>query len=249
MHRDLLSGLQARPHGSDHVRTPDQPLSIAIDGPAGSGKSTLARGLAQRFGLVHIETGAMYRALALKAVSSGTPLDDPDALKGLLASTDIRLDGDRVMLDGRDVAGRIRSREVSSAASQVAEDPGVRAWCVERQREMAKLHRKGAVMEGRDIGTVVLPDAPIKVFLTADLEERASRRALERGGEGSESLEKVRSRDQRDTQRKTSPLVAADDAVVIDTTEHSAKQILDQVIRLVEEEASFRRSGSGGAET
>lgn len=229
-----------------HQDRPNEPLLIAIDGPAGSGKSTLARALARRFNLSHIETGAMYRALALKAISTGLG-DDRRGLERLLNSTHIELQGERVILDGKDVAGQIRSREVSSAASKIAQDPEVRAWCVLRQREMAKQDPDGAVVEGRDIGTVVLPNAQVKIYLTAALEERASRRALETGADGLETLEKVRSRDRRDTEREASPLVAAEDAIVIDTTEYSEQQILELVSQLVGP-AQDPRTGRSGSD-
>lgn len=214
--------------------SPDGRLLIAIDGPGGSGKSTLARALARRFGLAHIDTGAMYRALALKAISSGTILDDPPAVKELLTSTEIELDGDRVILDGRDVAGEIRTREVSSAASKIAQQPEVRAWCVARQRVLAWRDPAGAVMEGRDIGTVVLPSATFKIFLDADLEERANRRAVQSGWSGPETLQKLKNRDRRDMERKDSPLIAAADAMILDTTKKSAEQILEEVSRLIQ---------------
>lgn len=249
----ISSGPIGPPHDHDSGHPPGSatgmstaPLWIAIDGPAGSGKSTLARALADRFDLTHIETGAMYRALALKALSTGVTLRDLAALEAMLDSTQVALDGEKVMLDGEDVAGQIRSREVSSAASRIAEIPEVRAWCVARQRELARAHPAGAVVEGRDIGTVVLPDAQVKIYLTADLEERASRRALETGADETETLEKVRSRDARDTGRLASPLLTAKDATIIDTTKHGAEQILDRVSRLIESAQKTRRPGRRG---
>src|SRR6185437_16347341 len=166
-------------------RAKRQRLVIAIDGPAGAGKSTLAAHLARRFGFLNLETGAMYRALALKALNEQTPLDDETALARLTDATQIVLeprtnDTNRVLLDGMDVTRRIREKDVSEAASQVSVHPRVRAWMVERQRVLGE--QGGVVMEGRDIGTKVFPDAELKIFLDAQDEIRGQRRYLQNAG-------------------------------------------------------------------
>lgn len=212
---------------------------IAIDGPAGAGKSTLAAHLARRFGFLNLETGAMYRALALKALNTHTALGDEAALMRLTDSTQIVLeprpnDTNRVLLDGNDVTSRIREKDVSEAASQVSVHPRVRAWMVERQRSMGQ--QGGIVMEGRDIGTKVFPDADLKIFLDAQDEIRGQRRYLQSVGSSDAPtreavLAAVRDRDARDRNRAASPLEPAPDAVRLDTTGLT----LEQVCSLAEE--------------
>jgi len=199
---------------------------VAIDGPAGAGKSTIARHLARHYGLLNLETGAMYRALALKALRREVPLDDPAALERLATDTDIQLEsGDRenrVLLDGEDVTGQIRNQIVTDAASRVSIHPAVRAGMVRRQQEMAA--RGGVVMEGRDIGTVVFPDAEVKIFLDAAPEVRGMRRYDQIGQNGKPSappeevIRDLRARDERDRNRADSPLRAASDAFILDST-------------------------------
>ncbi|HVC90280.1 MAG TPA: (d)CMP kinase [Acidobacteriaceae bacterium] len=206
---------------------------IAIDGPAGAGKSTLAAHLARRFGLLNLETGAMYRALALKALETTTALGDEAALARLTESTQIALEsrpneGNRVLLDGKDVTARIREKDVSEAASQVSVHPRVRAWMVERQRAMGR--QGGVVMEGRDIGTKVFPDAELKIFLDAQDEIRGQRRYLQSAGSTNAPtaeavLAAVRDRDARDRNRATSPLEPAADAIHLDTTGLTLEQV------------------------
>ncbi len=206
---------------------------IAIDGPAGAGKSTLAAHLARRFGLLNLETGAMYRALALKALETTTALGDEAALSRLTESTQIALEsrpneGNRVLLDGKDVTARIREKDVSEAASQVSVHPRVRAWMVERQRAMGR--QGGVVMEGRDIGTKVFPDAELKIFLDAQDEIRGQRRYLQSAGSTNAPtaeavLAAVRDRDARDRNRATSPLEPAADAIHLDTTGLTLEQV------------------------
>jgi CMP/dCMP kinase len=217
-------------------------LIIAIDGPVGSGKSTLARRVAALLGYVYIDTGAMYRALALKALRRGIALDAGDALDALAAETRIDLraqDGtQRVLLDGVDVTGEIRTPEVSQSASKIAVLPGVRHVLVAEQRRAG--HRGGVVMEGRDIGTVVFPDAELKIFLTASPEARAERRWREhrQKGEGislEQTLDEIRERDRRDRERTTSPLVRAPDAVVVDSTAMEAEEVARLVAMLARE--------------
>lgn len=212
---------------------------VAIDGPAGAGKSTVAAHLARTFGLLNLETGAMYRALALKALRSGIRLDDADAVLALTGSTTITLQpgdgGNRVLLDGVDVTGDLRSPEVTQAASHVSVHGPVRAWMVRSQRALGLASPTGVVMEGRDIGTVVFPDAAVKIFLDASVEARGDRRyAQQPSAEAKETLlREMRERDQRDRQRAESPLRPADDAVVLDTTGLSLDEVLERACGLV----------------
>jgi cytidylate kinase len=201
---------------------------IAIDGPAGSGKSTLARALAGELSFSYLDSGAMYRCVALLS------LREPDTPPADLArGAEIDVGGGRVLLDGEDVSAAIRQPEVSEAASRVAADEGVRAALVERQR--ALLAEGDWVAEGRDIGTVVAPDAALKVFLTADAAERARRRAGELGRDRAQVLEQQRERDERDSTRAHSPLRAADDAITVDTTGLSVDEVVAQIAGLARE--------------
>lgn len=214
---------------------------VAIDGPAGAGKSTVARMLAKKLGYTYIDTGAMYRAVTLMALREGIDLTDQESLTRLARSVSVVLmpDGSgglRVLLNGDDVSEEIRSQEVSKNVSLVAMVPGVRKRMVELQRAMAS--RGGVVMEGRDIGTVVLPDAPVKVFLTASHVERAKRRREELAAKGKiidqEQMEKeILMRDQIDSTRAADPLVQAADAVAIDSTSYSVKEVVDMIMALV----------------
>jgi cytidylate kinase len=214
-------------------------LVVAIDGPAGSGKSTIAARLAKKLGYINLESGAMYRALALKALESGVPLDDAEALHQLAVSTIVQLepatDGNRVLLDGRDVSQRIREPDVTAAASRVSVHLQVRQVLVARQRELGV--NGGVVMEGRDIGTAVFPDAEVKIFLDADPSVRAERRLLQSTSNSPEDAQRVQAeiaaRDQRDRTRTASPLVAAPDAVILDTTHMSIDQVVDAVYDIV----------------
>jgi CMP/dCMP kinase len=198
-------------------------MVVAIDGPAGAGKSTVARAVARALGFTYLDSGAMYRSVALAGDR------DPEAL-------DIAFDGDRVLLDGRDVTAAIRTAEVSERASQVGADPRVRVAMVAKQREL--MATGDWVAEGRDIGTVVAPGAEVKVFLTASPQERARRRAAERGEDLQAVLAEQAVRDERDSNRAHSPLVAAGDAVVVDTTGLSIDEVVAKIADLVATRAS-----------
>ena len=224
---------------------------IAIDGPAGAGKSTLAAHLARRFGFLNLETGAMYRALALKALQHSAPLDSECSLMQLAETTEIVLqsragESNLVLLDGVDVTQRIREKDVAEAASRVSVHPRVRAWMVERQRAMGA--QGGVVMEGRDIGTQVFPDAEVKIFLDADDVIRSQRRFLQNAGSRSATLSEgsshhsptpadfltaVRERDARDRGRAASPLQAAPDAAHLDSSLLTLEEVCAQAEALV----------------
>jgi CMP/dCMP kinase len=208
-------------------------MVIAIDGPAGAGKSTVARGLAGALGFTYLDSGAMYRCVALAALRRGTDLGDADSLGSLARQLDIELDGDRVWLDGGDVSEEIRTPDVSAAASQVSVHEPVRAAIVERQQGLIAAGRY--VAEGRDIGTVVSPDAPLKVFLTADDGERARRRAADTGEAVDAVLAAQAARDARDREREHGPLRPADDAVEIDTTGRRVEEVVELIAALARE--------------
>ena len=214
-------------------------IVIAIDGPAGSGKSTLAALLARRYNYINIETGAMYRALALKAIECSVSLDDGGKLAALAQQSKIDLEptaeSNRVLLDGVDVTEQLRSQDVTADASKVSVHPPVREWMVASQRKLGA--GGGVVMEGRDIGTKVFPDAEVKIFLDAAPEVRGTRRFLENPASEAHAasvLAELRARDQRDRERANSPLVAAADAVQIDSTYLTLDQVLARAIALVD---------------
>ncbi|HTZ84371.1 MAG TPA: (d)CMP kinase [Candidatus Acidoferrales bacterium] len=213
-------------------------MIIAIDGPAGAGKSTIASRLARKLGYVNLESGAMYRALALKAIDTDTSFDDEAALVKLAEGSHIRLEptlgGNRTILDGKDVSSRIRERDVTEAASRVSVHPKVREWMVSHQRAMGA--GGGVVMEGRDIGTKVFPDADLKIFLDADPVVREQRRMAQQKIQGELAASvaaELRERDRRDRTRAASPLVAAPDAVQINSTAMSEDDVLARVEGLV----------------
>ena len=217
-------------------------IIVAIDGPAGAGKSTIARELARHFGLLNLETGAMYRAFALKALRAGLALDKSDGLERLAAGTSILLEPgeeeNRVLLDGEDVTGLIRNPTVTEAASRVSVFPAIRAWMVRLQQQMGA--EGGVVMEGRDIGTVVFPHAEVKIFLDAAPEVRGQRRYDQLGGEGSaaapppeEILRDLRARDTRDRNRADSPLKPAADSVLLDSTHLTLNQVVSEAVKIV----------------
>ncbi len=229
-------------------QSPDQyhrKLIIAIDGPAGAGKSTIAARLARKLGYVNLESGAMYRALALRAIDNDTSFDDEAALVKLADSSRIRLEptisGNRTLLDGKDVSERIRERDVTEGASRISVHPKVREWMVAHQRAMGA--GGGVVMEGRDIGTKVFPDADLKVFLDADPVIREERRMAQQkisGEVAANVAAELRERDKRDRTRAASPLVAAEDAIVIDSTSMSENDVLAKVEELARERQGLR---------
>jgi CMP/dCMP kinase len=208
-------------------------MVIAIDGPAGAGKSTVTRAVAERLGFTYLNSGAMYRCVALAALRAGVDVGDGAALGRLAAGLGIAIAHDRVTLDGQDVTDAIRDPEVSAAASRVSVHPEVRAAMVARQRSL--IESGDYVAEGRDIGTVVSPDAPLKVFLTATEEERARRRSAESGEPLAEVQAAQAARDARDRNREHGALRPAPDAVEIDTTGLSVDEAADQVVALARE--------------
>ena len=208
-------------------------ITIAIDGPAGAGKSTIARDVARALGARFLDTGALYRAIALACLQRGVAAEDARAVADVARAARIELVGDRVVLDGTDVSQRIRDRDVTEVVSVVAQNAGVRAALLERQRSLAG--EIDLVAEGRDMGTVVFPHAELKVYLTASLEERARRRALQLGVEGGDLkvlTEEIDRRDRADSAREESPLTRAEDAIEIDTTELSPAEVVDRIVEL-----------------
>ncbi len=205
-------------------------MVIAIDGPAGAGKSTVARAVADALGLTYLDSGAMYRCVALAALRAGVDVDDPVAAGRLAGELRIEFAGDRVLLDGADVSDEVRSPEVTAAASRVSVHPGVRAAMVARQR--ALIESGDYVAEGRDIGTVVSPAAPLKIFLTASPEERARRRAAQTGEEVGAVLAAQAARDSRDAGREHGAMRAAADSVELDTTGLDVAEVTERVVEL-----------------
>ena len=225
-----------------------RPVIIAIDGPSGSGKSTLGRMLARELNLLYIDTGSMYRAVALAVMESSINANDDVAVGSLASRVNIDLRGEpdsmEVTLEGRDVTEAIRSEEVTHLSSIISTIPAVRRAMVERQREMGK---RGAVLNGRDIGTVVFPDAEVKFFLTALPEERAQRRFIEEHAHDSsvsfdETLADMSERDRRDATRADSPLTTAADAIVLDSTGLSINEVLERMMVAVREKREDRKS-------
>ena len=225
---------------SEHSSASAPKIIVAIDGPAGAGKSTIARHLARHFGLLNLETGAMYRAFALKALRAALPLDESIALERLTGETIIHLvptsGENRVFLDGEDVTGQLRNAAVTDAASRVSVFPVIRAWMVRLQQQMGSAG--GVVMEGRDIGTVVFPHADVKIFLDAAPEVRGLRRFEQMGApteqQPEEVIRELRERDKRDRNRVDSPLKPAEDAVVLDSTNMTLAEAVKAAERIVE---------------
>ncbi|WP_316569775.1 (d)CMP kinase [Neobacillus sp. YIM B06451] len=225
----------------------DKKISIAIDGPAAAGKSTVAKIVAEKLTYIYIDTGAMYRALTYKALKQGADLEKEDILLGILLNSDIELlpsdSGQLVLLDGKDVTSEIRYSDVTNSVSIVAMHRKVREEMVSRQQKLASFG--GVVMDGRDIGTHVLPDAEVKVFLLASVEERAIRRHTENVQKGIDSdletlKKEIARRDKLDSEREVAPLVKAKDAVEIDTTSLSISDVVERIMALVEERVGKR---------
>jgi cytidylate kinase len=221
---------------------------VAVDGPSGAGKGTVARATARALDYTHVDTGAMYRAVAWRALDLGIDVDDAESVAALAAAARLALDGGRTVIDGHDVTDAIRTPAIDMAAAAVARNPGVRAVLVERQRAMGK--HGGVVMEGRDIGTVVFPAADVKVYLDASPDERARRRAADpahRGGPATVAhvAEGMAARDKSDSSRSVSPLIRAADAVYIDTTGVPIESVVAQVVALVRDKTGARDSGLG----
>jgi CMP/dCMP kinase len=219
----------------------DHPLIIAIDGPSGSGKSTLGRMLARELGLLYIDTGSMYRAVALAVIESTVKQSDDLAVGSVAERIDIDLGGDpdslRVSLNGQDVTDRIRAEDVTHVSSIVSTIPAVRRAMVRRQRELGQ---RGAVMNGRDIGTVVFPDADVKFYLDADIRERAERRLAEEretnpAATYEQTLADITERDARDKTREDSPLIAAEDAIIVDSTGMAIDDVFAKMMMIVRE--------------
>lgn len=226
---------------------PTQPLVIAIDGPAGSGKSTVARKVAARMALHYVDSGASYRAVALKVIRAGLVAQEEDSIVALVEQLQIQFSGTEgegpVLVDGENVSGEIRTLEVTEVAARISRLPGVRERLVAVQRK--SVPPEGVVMEGRDIGTKVFPDADLKIFLDASEEARARRRLQDNLDKGRETtLEQTRleitRRDRLDSERKISPLVAAADAIKIDSTELSVDQVVDKIVSLVNERCAAK---------
>ena len=218
------------------------PMNIAIDGPVGAGKSSIADQVAQRLNILHLDTGAMYRAFGLYALRSGVDMTSEAALSALAEDVDVQVKyengAQRTLLFGEDVSELIRTGEVSAAASAVSKWPAVRRRMVRAQQEMART--ADMLIDGRDIGTVVLRDSPCKIFLTAAAEERARRRYLQQLGKGDDTpyeqvLRELNARDEQDMNRKTDPLRRAEDAVLVDSTDMTQEETVEAIVRIVED--------------
>lgn len=221
-------------------------MIIAIDGPSGAGKSTLGKMLAKKLDLLYLDTGAMYRAVGLAVLGSGTSLNDEKKIARIARNAKIELVGEpenlRILLNGKDVSQEIRTNEVGQAASIVSTISEVRKILVEHQRNLGEISSNGAVLDGRDIGSVVFPQADVKFFLTAKPEARAQRRYEEDSARGrnvtyEKTFEQIKERDERDVSREDSPLAIADDAVVIDTSEMDLTEVFEQMMSVVREKS------------
>ena len=221
-------------------------IAVAIDGPAGAGKSTIAKKVSENLGFIYVDTGALYRAVALGCINEGVSIGEPEKVKELLPKLDIRIiffNGQQhILLNDKDVSEAIRAENVSMAASRVSALPDVRAFLLELQRSFAK--SDNVIMDGRDIGTVVLPNAQVKIFLTASPEIRARRRMLQLQESGAEAdfdkiLFDIVQRDYNDTHRETAPLKAAEDAVTVDTTQMTLDEVAEKITGIIKENAAL----------
>ena len=235
-------GIHSPPRGPHHLLfwsladTTQKRIVVAIDGPAGAGKSTIAKGLAARLGFIYIDTGAMYRAVALWAVRQGVDPGDMHRMEQLAIAAGIELSPGHIALNGEDVTDAIRTPEVASGASKIAVIPGVRRAMVAKQREIGE--RTSVVMEGRDIGTVVFPDAQVKIFLDANPDERVRRRCEEMRAKGEtvnapQLAAQMKERDDRDSTRADAPLAQAPDAVYLDSTGQAIEEVIESILRIV----------------
>ncbi len=221
-------------------------IAVAIDGPAGAGKSTIAKKVSENLGFIYVDTGALYRAVALGCINEGVSIGEPEKVKELLPKLDIRIiffNGQQhILLNDKDVSEAIRAENVSMAASRVSALPDVRAFLLELQRSFAK--SDNVIMDGRDIGTVVLPNAQVKIFLTASPEIRARRRMLQLQESGAEAdfdkiLFDIVQRDYNDTHRETAPLKAAENAVTVDTTQMTLDEVAEKITGIIKENAAL----------
>ena len=243
----IAEQMDRTPSNHPCVTLPRRRPIVAIDGPAGAGKSTIARHLARSFGLLNLETGAMYRAFALKALAEAVSLDDPAALLALSERTSVRVEageeGNRVFLDGVDVTGQLREPAITDGASRVSVHPRIRSWMVALQQELGAAG--GVVMEGRDIGTVVFPNADVKIFLDAAPEVRGLRRYDQMGEpaevQPEEVIRELRARDARDRSRADSLLKPAEDAIQLDSTHLTLDEVLSKAEAIVEAKLALHR--------
>ena len=243
----IAEQMDRTPSNHPCVTLPRRRPIVAIDGPAGAGKSTIARHLARSFGLLNLETGAMYRAFALKALAEAVSLDDPAALLALSERTSVRVEageeGNRVFLDGVDVTGQLREPAITDGASRVSVHPRIRSWMVALQQELGAAG--GVVMEGSDIGTVVFPNADVKIFLDAAPEVRGLRRYDQMGEpaevQPEEVIRELRARDARDRSRADSPLKPAEDAIQLDSTHLTLDEVLSKAEAIVEAKLALHR--------
>jgi cytidylate kinase len=209
------------------------PLIVTVDGPGGTGKSTVSRAVAHRAGLPHLDTGAFYRAATLAVIEAGVDPTSTREVTEIVSSLRLTQEGGRMYLDDRDVSTEIRSDQVTAAVSAVSAHPGVRAMLVDEQRAWVDKHGRRGLVEGRDIGSVVFPDADLKIFLDATAKVRAERRARETGERLEDVLDDLNRRDRLDSTRATSPMMVPADAIIVDTSDLTFEQVVDRILELI----------------